>query len=113
MDDWLQRFAEVDEGLREWRREHPRASLTEIEQALDARWLKLRAQMVTDLAQASPAADFGGAGAERPLCPTCAVPLQARGKHRRTLRTQGEHALPLERDYGVCPRCGEAFCPSG
>ena len=113
MNDWLALFEEVDAGMRQWRREHPRATLTEIERALDARWAKARAQIVSEVAQASPAADFGGAGAERPQCPDCKVPLQARGKHARELRTHGEQRLPLERDYGECPRCGGTFFPPG
>jgi hypothetical protein len=112
MNDWMKLFEEVDTGLREWRREHPRATLVEIERALDHRWAKVRARMVADVAQASPAADFGGAGAERPSCSECGALLQARGKHRRDLRTHGEQPLPLERDYGECPRCGHAFFPS-
>ena len=113
MSDWMDLFAEVDAGFREWRREHPRATLTEIERALDAHWTKTRAQMLTDVAQASASADFGGAGAERPHCRKCGVPLQARGRHGRRLRTQGDHEIPLERDYGECPQCGDGFFPSG
>ena|SRR6266508_1434624 len=113
MSDWLALFEEVDAGFREWRREHPRATLTEIERALDERWAKARAAMLADATQASASADFGGAGAERPHCPGCHVPLQARGKHRRRLRTQGDQEIPLERDYGECPQCGDAFFPSG
>ncbi len=113
MSDWLVLFEELDAGFREWRREHPRATLTETERALDERWTKTRARMLTDVAQASASADFGGAGAERPGCPTCKVPLQARGKHHRRLRTQGGQEIPLARDYGECPRCGGAFFPSG
>lgn len=113
MNDWVALFSEVDAGMREWRREHPRATLTEIEKALDERWAKTRARIITDVAHASAAADFGGAGAERPRCPDCDVPLQARGKHPRALRTHGEQAVHLERDYGECPHCGGTFFPSG
>lgn len=113
MSDWLKLFEEVDAGFREWRRAHPRATLTEIERALDERWAKTRASMLADAAQASASADFGGAGDERPPCPQCDLPLQARGKHSRRLRTQGDQEIRLERDYGECPRCGDAFFPSG
>lgn len=111
MSDWVKLFEEVDVGMREWRRAHPRATLTEIERALDERWAKVRAGMLSELAQASAAADFGGAGADRPRCPDCGVPLQARGKHPRDLRTHGDQVLHLERDYGECSRCGSAFFP--
>ena len=113
MSEWLGLFEEVDEGFREWRREHPKATLTEIERALDARWAKARAEIVTDVAQGSASADFAGRDAERPLCPACQVPLIARGKHERSLRTHGNRWIRLERDYAECPQCGEVFFPSG
>lgn len=113
MSDWMRLFEEVDAGMRQWRREHPRATLTEIERALDERWARARAQIVSDMAQASPAADFGGAGAARPPCPDCGALVQARGKHPRDLRTHGDQRVHLERDYGECPQCGAAFFPSG
>jgi hypothetical protein len=113
MRDWLELFQEMDEGFREWRREHPKATLTEIERALDARWAKTRAVLLTDVAQASASADFAGKDAERPHCPACHVPVVARGKHERSLRTHGDRRIHLERDYGECPQCGEAFFPSG
>src|SRR5207249_4623446 len=109
MSDWVALFEAVDTGFRAWRREHPRATLTEIERALDERWAKARSQIVSEVAQASPAADFRGAGAARPRCPDCGALLQARGKHPRDLRTHGEQVVHLERDYGECPQCGAAF----
>jgi len=113
MSDWLKQFEEVEARLREWRREHPRATLTEMEQALDGHWRKLRARMVADLAHASAAAVVAGAGEDRPRCPQCQLPLRGRGSQRRTLRTQGNEPLRLERDYAECTSCGDAFFPSG
>jgi ribosomal protein S27AE len=113
MSDWMALLVEVDAAMREWRREHPRATLTEIERALDEHWAKARAKIMSDVAQASPAADFGGAGAERPRCPDCGGLVQARGEHTRRLRTHGDQELHLKRDYAECPQCGAAFFPSG
>lgn len=113
MSDWLALFAGVDAGMREWRREHPRATLTEIERALDERWARARSEIVSDVAQASPAADFGGAGTDRPRCPDCGALIQARGQYARRLRTHGDQGVHLKRDYGECPECGAAFFPSG
>ena len=41
---------EILSGMREWNVQHPNATLTEIEQALDERWYRLRARMLHDLA---------------------------------------------------------------
>ena len=37
---------EILSGMHEWRLQHPNATLTEIEQALDERWYRLRARML-------------------------------------------------------------------
>ena len=37
---------EILTGMHEWRLQHPDATLTEIEQALDQRWYQLRARML-------------------------------------------------------------------
>jgi hypothetical protein len=101
--------------LREWRREHPKASLSEIERALDERLMRLRARFLADVAKASPAADWtqGVAPQEHPGCQQCARPLQARGKQRRALQTHGGAQVLLERTYGVCPSCQAGVFPPG
>ena len=111
---WREAAEEAFTGMREWREEHPRATLAEIETELDARLSRLRAQVLQEVVIASPAADWGsGEAAERPVCPDCQVTLRKRGKQRRGLRTTGDQPLVLERSYGVCPRCRRGFFPSG
>ncbi len=110
--DWATLSAEVLSGMRDWRTQHPQASLREIETALDERLARLRARMLETLAHASPAADWAHAGvAERPRCPACGELLQARGKRTRRLKTQGGHEVTLRRDYGSCPACGRQLFP--
>ena len=43
---WEQLAEEVMSGMKEWRLQHPKASLREIERALDERLGKMRARMV-------------------------------------------------------------------
>jgi hypothetical protein len=107
---WDPLAAEAFTGLREWRQQHPRATLAEIEAALDERLTRLRAQMLQDLALASAAADLRGA-AERPACPDCGAPLQAVGQHERRLTTHGDRPLTLARSYARCPACGAGLFP--
>lgn len=69
---WEELAEEVMSGMKEWRLEHPRATLREIEGALDVRLAKMRARMLADTALASSAADIlDGEGEERPVCPEC------------------------------------------
>ena len=52
---WEAASAEILNGMREWRMHHPKATLREIEAALDEHWYRLRARMLHDLALQSAA----------------------------------------------------------
>jgi hypothetical protein len=111
---WHQEAEAVLTGMKEWRLQHPRATLREIEAAVDGRLDVMRARLVEDLALASRAAALGPrqAGAA-PRCPTCDVPLAGRGQHERQVVTQGGQVLRLRREHGVCPACGAGRFPPG
>ena len=109
---WRGLSEEAISGIKEWRLQHPRASLKEIEAAIDERLSKVRARMLQDAALASDQADWTAAPtAERPLCPACGQALNSAGKQIRHIQTQGGHELELARKYGVCPACGAGFFP--
>jgi hypothetical protein len=110
---WGELSWEVLTGMKEWRLQHPRATLKEIEVALDERLARLRARMLQDAALASAARQWAEAGtAEQPVCPQCGAVLQSRGvQGERHLQTQGGQEIVLEREYGVCPVCGAEFFP--
>lgn len=109
---WHRLTEEIINGMREWRAQHPKATLREMERELDARLARVRARMLEDMALASRAADWADAPAgEKPTCPDCGQPLQLRGTDTRTLQTQAGQPLTLERHYGTCPACGAGFFP--
>lgn len=109
---WQKLSEEVLTGMKEWREQHPKATLNEIEEALDERLGRLRTQMLQDVALASEKSDWSQASAEdRPTCPLCGTPLVARGKKTRRIQTRGGHDLALSRSYGVCPRCEGGLFP--
>jgi hypothetical protein len=111
---WQQINAEVLAEMTAWRRTRPRATLTEIEQAMDHHLAQARARLFHQLAQDTPATDWRSAPtAEQPTCPDCGVPLRPNGTATRHLQTQGGVELALERTYGVCPTCGIGFFPPG
>jgi hypothetical protein len=111
---WRALSDEVLTGMKEWRLQHPRATLSEIEVALDERLARLRARMLEDAALASAAADWEAAGAERPpVCRQCGAALKRRGGHARQLQTHGGQRLTLQRKYGVCPVCQTGLFPPG
>ena len=105
---------EILTGIYEWRLQHPDATLTEIEQALDERWYRVRARMLQDLALRSRAANWQAASAtEQPTCPDCGRELVRRGQQPRTLKTHGGQDLTLMRSYGYCPACKTGHFPPG
>jgi hypothetical protein len=111
---WMELSQEVMSGMKEWRLQHPRATMVEMETALDERLTGLRRRMIEDMAQASEAADWAGvAGGEKPVCLECGQPLQRRGEAERELQTQGGQTIKLKRRYGTCPQCGAGFFPPG
>jgi len=117
-DDFDQRWEKLSEevlsGMKEWRLQHPRATLREIEAALDERLARMRARMLEDMALASRAANWKEAARElKPVCARCGAPLVSRGQGQRRLQTTGGEELVLERGYGVCPHCGEGIFPPG
>lgn len=111
---WQELAEEAMSGMKEWRLTHPRATLSEIEAALDERLARVRARMLEDAAQVSAAANIAGAGeAERPRCPECDEVLKEQGQEARQVTTAGNQAINLRRSYGLCPRCGARLFPPG
>jgi ribosomal protein L34E len=109
---WEELSTEILSGMREWRLSHPKATLSEIEQALDERWYRLRTRMLRDVALQSRAATWQESSATaRPTCRGCGTPLILRGKHSRHLKTVGGQELTLERSYGLCPKCKKGLFP--
>jgi hypothetical protein len=109
---WMQLASAVFIGMREWRLAHPRATLTEIETAMDARWATVRAHLLEDLALASAATDATlRRPSERPVCAGCGQVLHAHGMEERTLTTMGDQPIRLCRTRAVCPTCGVAVFP--
>lgn len=111
---WRELAEEVLLGIKEWRLQHPKATLREIEAALDERWSWVRARLVQDLALGSVAANMAEATAgERPRCGTCDRRMEARGQQQRKLTTYYDRLITLERSYLVCPACTTGLFPPG
>jgi len=105
---WHKLSEEVMSGMKEWRLQHPKATLSEIEDALDERLSRMRARMLEDLALASVAVNVSE-GEVR--CSECGTRLESRGRKTRKLKTHHDQQIRLRRAYGVCPDCGASFFP--
>jgi hypothetical protein len=103
---------EILTDIKEWRRSHPRATYVQIEDEVHKRLMQLEARLIESAVEESPSREWGrGSGVDASLCPTCEVPLQARGNHQRTLQGNGGESVTLSRTYGTCPTCGESLFP--
>ena len=111
---WQQLTDEVLTGVKEWRLQHPKATLCEIENALDERWARARARLLQDLALASAVADLSTVTSEeRPSCPECGQRMEARGTDTRSLTTIYNQQITLTRGYAHCPVCKTGLFPPG
>jgi hypothetical protein len=112
-EKWRELQERVNETIAAWRREHPEATLTEIEEAVDWRLAEMRRQMVEDLAHEGRTADLKRLPREeRPPCPRCGEPAAANGRGRRKLKTVYGTTIELERDQAYCTHCEVTFFPS-
>jgi len=110
--NWNGLSAEILQGIAEWREQHPKATLREIEAEIDQRLSALRAKMISDTAMASAQAEWER-GASEVVCRSCGEKLEKQGKKKRKLETQGGRTVELIREYGVCPKCGQGLFPPG
>jgi NADH pyrophosphatase NudC (nudix superfamily) len=109
-EEMSQQWQQSSQAIASWRAAHPKATLAEIEAAVDEQVNRLRARMIEEVAQASPLEQAESEQGAR-TCPQCGERMQARGKHRRRLQTQGGQQVTLTRQYLSCPGCGYSFFP--
>jgi len=94
--EWSRMGEEIVEGVAQWREEHPRATMREIEDEIDKRLSALRAQMITDTANVSERAKWETA--EGVQCPDCGAKLIKKGKKKRVLLTRDGREIGLDRE---------------
>lgn len=108
--EWRKMSEEVIRGLSEWREKNAKATFREIEDEVDKRLAAMRAQMIADTVMQSASAGWAGEEVSA-RCPQCGEKLQKKGKKKRRLETQEGETIELEREYGVCPKCGQGLFP--
>ncbi len=83
---WEEQGEDIFAAVAQWRAAHAKATLAEIEQAVDEQMNRLRARMIEQAAQASAAAE--SEANQGLVCEQCGQSLQARGKARRKWQTR-------------------------
>lgn len=96
---------EIRSGLCDWRREHPTASLSEIDAEVERRYQEMLTETIEALASAEQPEEI--------VCPHCQQLMQRRGQQQRTVQGRGGKQITLRRPYYVCPACGTGLFPPG
>jgi predicted RNA-binding Zn-ribbon protein involved in translation (DUF1610 family) len=105
---WQQKSQEASQAIAQWRQNHPKATMAEIEMAIDQQLDQVRAHIIEEVAQAEM--ETASEPGPKP-CPQCGEPMHRRGKHARRLQTRGRQEVTLTRSYFSCPACGYSFFP--
>jgi len=102
---WSKKFSEVEETVKGWQQENPRATLTEIEETIEGELSKLRRLLLEDVAQGSEQEE------EAHLCPQCTTPMVKNGAKSRQLRSKADEKITIKRTQMRCLDCGMTLFP--
>jgi hypothetical protein len=105
---WDEIFEEAKANIREWRRQKPEATLTEIEEAIEGELARLQRQLVEEVANGTEKIEIEGM---EHLCPACQTLMRRNGKKRRRLRSKGDQVIELKREQMRYPACGMTLFP--
>lgn len=101
-------------GIEACRVQHPKATLQEIEAAVDARLAELRARMLENVALASEATDVSQLRrSARPVCAHCGTVVEPRGVRECQVTPHQAKTLRFTRSDVVCPTCRVGVFPPG
>jgi len=109
---WSGLSEEILNSIADWREQHPKATFREIEEEIDKGLSGLRAKMLSDTANQSVKAEWEGSEAGI-VCPECGAKIVKKGKKKRILLTRDGREVQLDREYAVCPVCGQGIFPPG
>ena len=99
---------ELTRKMRQWQRTNPKATLTEIEEAVEAELAQLRTQLVEEMVQ-----EKAIGLQEKPECPQCGQKMVKNGRRQRKLKSKEGKTIDLERQQWRCLPCGATLFPPG
>lgn len=95
----------LQENIASWRKEHPKATLYEIEMEVEKELDQLRQKMLEAVTQENDSEEMGT------QCPDCNQPMMRNGKKKRKLKGKGNQEIELKREQLRCSQCGLTFFP--
>lgn len=95
---------DLQQSLAQWQRDHPTATLAEIEDAVDQHLSARRAALIAHTAMV-------GEIDERPTCPECGQRMHRSATRSIQLTTAHAGQVALQGPAYVCPACGAGLFP--
>jgi len=99
---------ELTRKLSQWQQANHQATLTEMEEAVEAELAKLRKQLVEAMVREREATM-----PEVPDCPQCGQKMVKNGRRPRELKSKEGQTIKLERQQWRCLTCGATLFPPG
>jgi len=99
---------ELTRKMHQWRQTNPKATLTEIEEAVEAELAQLRKQLVEEMVQEKVSGLQG-----EPDCPQCGEKMVKNGRRQRKLKSKEGQTIQLDRQQWRCLSCGATLFPPG
>ncbi len=106
--EMMKRFEEEIDELLNLREGSEPPTLSQIEEEL----LKRRKEISQAMIEGLLSGEENQGPVKAPACPKCHVAMENKGKREKVVETR-LGTLRMEREYYVCPQCGEGFFPSG
>ena len=92
-------------NIEQWKKNHPKATMYEIEQAVEQELDKLRQGLIEQLATEKKEE------VAETKCPECGAKMMKNGTKKRRLKGKGNQEVELEREQLKCQKCGLTFFP--
>jgi transposase-like protein len=99
---------ELTRKMSQWQAANPNATLTDIEEAVEAELAKLRKQLVEEMVREKEAAQQ-----QVPDCPQCGKPMAKNGQRKRKLLGKEGQTVAMNRQQWRCTHCGATLFPPG
>jgi phosphotransacetylase len=99
---------ELTQKMSQWQKTNPHATLTEMEEAVEAELAQLRKQLVEEMVREKEAASQ-----EAPDCAQCGEQMVKNGQRQRELKGKEGQTIRLDRQQWRCLSCEATLFPPG
>ena len=99
---------ELARKMSQWQQANPHATLTEMEEAVEAELAQLRKQLVEEMMREKEAVSQAA-----PDCPQCGQKMVKNGRRQRELKGKEGQTLELARQQWRCLSCEATLFPPG